>query len=62
MEKCSDICQPICDFCSNYYFKADDGGVYVNDGFCSLLEVKKDPEETCEDFKCFLKNEIRKGA
>jgi hypothetical protein len=61
MDKCSESCPAVCDFCSNYYFNADDGGVYVNNGFCKLLRVKKDPEQECEDFRCFLKNEITRG-
>lgn len=61
MDKCGPGCSPVCDFCLEYYFNADDGGIYVNNGFCKLLEVKKDPEETCKDFKCFLKNKITKG-
>jgi hypothetical protein len=55
MNKCGPGCNPICDFCSEYYFTSDDGGIYVGDGFCKLLKVNKEPNDGCEDFKCFIK-------
>ena len=53
MEKCSEYCYAICDFCANYDFNPGPSGEYVDNGFCRLLEMKKDPCDVCEDFKCF---------
>ena len=53
METCGVDCYPICDFCANYNFNPGPGGEYVSDGFCKKLEMKKDPDDSCEDFRCF---------
>lgn len=53
MEKCSVDCYPICDFCEHYDFNPGIEGEYVDHGFCKKLEMKKDPDDTCEDFRCF---------
>jgi hypothetical protein len=53
MEKCSWSCPDVCDFCENYDFNPGPEGEYLNNGFCRLLKVKKDPHNGCENFKCF---------
>jgi hypothetical protein len=47
-------CCPICDFCKHYHYNGDDKGVYTGDGFCSILNEPKDPEDSCDDFYCHL--------
>ena len=61
MEKCSESCPGVCDFCENYDFNPGPDGEYLNNGFCRLLKAKKDPSDSCEDFKCFRVEIIKKG-
>ena len=53
MEKCSEFCNACCDFCGHYNFNPGFDGEYLDNGFCKLFKVKKDPGNWCEDFKCF---------
>lgn len=45
-------CTPICDFCKDYSFNGNKLGVYIDEGFCKKHQVKKDPEDNCDDFVC----------
>ena len=53
MKRCSDECQPCCDFCKHYYFNGDANGVYIGKGACKLRNEPSDPHDECEDFYCF---------
>lgn len=54
--KAGNNCYPICDLCQHYNFngKTIGGlpGVYVGNGFCNLLKVKKEPSDYCSRFEC----------
>ena len=51
-KECKEV-GPICDFCRFYNFNADKYGVYLNKGYCTKLEKRKEPEDGCKHFICF---------
>jgi len=44
------VLNPICNYCEYYNFNPGLIGQYVDNGFCKLHEVKKDPTDRCKDF------------
>ncbi len=57
---CSKECEQVgavCDFCIYYDFNADEHGNYVENGYCNYHKEKRDPEQGCEDFVCYLVKE-----
>ena len=48
-ERCTGL--PCCDFCEHYDFNGVNG-IYVEEGFCRLLEERKDPGNQCLAYLC----------
>ena len=47
-----DPCLPCCDFCEHYDFNGDVNGTYIEEGFCRLLNERKDPGDQCLAYLC----------
>jgi hypothetical protein len=41
----------------NYFYNGD-SGVYVGNGYCSILKDFKDPRDGCESFHCFRADDV----
>ena len=50
-KECKEV-GPICDFCRFYNFNSDIDGAYIDKGYCTLFNERKEPEDGCKWFIC----------